>query len=118
MESKIVAELAANPLAPSRSAAARSFVTKIASRSNNPAIRDLSPQQSETLHKPILTDLQTQRTRPNLTHLGGGVEEIRELLVKRLPLYREVMTDELDVTNLSPEQAAEAIVKLIQPGSH
>ena len=52
----------------------------------------------QTLHDRIHADPQTQHTRPSLTHLGGGVEEIRSLLAQRLPLYRQVMTDEIDVT--------------------
>jgi shikimate kinase len=69
---------------------------------------------AETLHERITRDPRTQATRPNLTHLGGSVEEVRELLNQRLPLYRELHTDEIDVTNLSVKQVADRVLELIE----
>lgn len=66
----------------------------------------------------IHADPQTQQTRPSLTHLGGGLEEIRHLLAQRLPLYRQVMTDEIDVAKLSPIQVASRIQRMIGSPSH
>jgi shikimate kinase len=58
-------------------------------------------------------DPATSDNRPNLTGLGGGIEEIEALLRRREPIYRAAMNVELDVTHLSPDQAAEEIARLI-----
>ena len=52
----------------------------------------------------IQADPQSAQTRPNLTNLGGGLEEIRLKLAEREPQYRAIMDSELDVTNLTPAQ--------------
>jgi shikimate kinase len=72
----------------------------------------------QTLHDRIHGDPQTQATRPALTKLGGTVEEVRDVLNQRLPLYRALCTHEIDVTNLSVKQVADRIVELIQPKNH
>jgi shikimate kinase len=69
--------------------------------------------EPEVLHQHIKADPETAKTRPNLTHLGGGVEEIRKLLTDREPIYRQAMTAELDVTHLTPEEAVVYIVRLL-----
>jgi shikimate kinase len=69
--------------------------------------------EAEELHKRIHADPATAATRPPLTHLGGSVEEIRALLAEREPVYRSVMTGELDVTNLSPQDAVVYIARLV-----
>jgi shikimate kinase len=61
--------------------------------------------EARALHDRIHADPQTAANRPSLTHLGGGIEEIRSLLAVREPIYRAVMTEELDVTDLSADQA-------------
>jgi shikimate kinase len=61
----------------------------------------------------IQGDPATSDNRPNLTDLGGGIEEIEGLLSRREPIYRAVKHLELDVTNLSPDQAAEEIERMI-----
>jgi shikimate kinase len=58
------------------------------------------------LHDRIHADQRTIHSRPSLTHLGGGIEEIRSLLAIREQLYRAVMTDEIDVSTVSAEQVA------------
>jgi shikimate kinase len=65
------------------------------------------------LLKRIQSDPHTAAMRPNLTGLGGGIEEVRSLLTKREPLYREVMTAELDVTHLSPDETMVYITRLL-----
>jgi shikimate kinase len=60
----------------------------------------------------IQNDPDTHRNRPELTTLGGGIEEITQVLNDREPLYRQVMTAELDVTNISPEEAVGRLVRL------
>ena len=70
---------------------------------------------AQTLHDRIHGDPQTQATRPSLTQLGGSVDEVRELLAKRLPVYRDICTHEIDVTNLSIKEAADQIVEMLKP---
>lgn len=69
--------------------------------------------EPQVLLERIQADPQTAANRPNLTGLAGGIEEIRTLLAKREPLYREVMSAELDVTNLSPDEAIVYITRLL-----
>ena len=61
----------------------------------------------------IQGDPATSDNRPNLTNLGGGIEETEALLKQREPIYRSVMSAELDVTGLTPRQAAERLAKMI-----
>ena len=65
------------------------------------------------LHKRISADPETAAMRPSLTQLGGSVQEIEKLLGEREPLYRQVMTSELDVTRLTPEEAVVYIARLM-----
>ncbi len=67
----------------------------------------------EVLLKRIESDPTTAESRPALTRLGGSIEEVRSLLVEREPLYREVMTAELDVTNLDIDEAVIRVAKLV-----
>jgi shikimate kinase len=67
----------------------------------------------EELHRRIQADEATSLTRPSLTGLAGTLEEIEQLLAHREPVYRSVMTAELDVTNLSVEDAVVYIVRLL-----
>jgi shikimate kinase len=69
------------------------------------------------LHRRIHSDTATAAHRPSLTKLGGGIDEIRSVLAAREPIYRQVMTVEVDVTDASPDQVVKEILKLIQPGS-
>lgn len=69
--------------------------------------------EAGVLHQRIQADAATQAMRPNLTHLGGGIDEIKSVLAEREPIYRQVMTAELDVTNLSVEDAVVYIVRLL-----
>jgi shikimate kinase len=69
--------------------------------------------EPEVLLKHIQADPDTAKTRPALTSLGGNVEEIRKLLTEREPIYRQAMSAELDVTNLTPEEAVVYIVRLL-----
>jgi shikimate kinase len=61
----------------------------------------------------IESDPQSSDTRPPLTPGGGGIEEIQRLLAEREPFYKQVMTAELDVTNLSPQDAVVYLVRLM-----
>src|SRR3954462_10906217 len=68
--------------------------------------------EPETLHRRIEADAATSLTRPNLTQFQG-LEEIEKVSAEREPIYRAMMTAELDVTNLSPEEAVVYIVRLL-----
>lgn len=50
----------------------------------------------------IRNDVNTAAARPNLTSLGGGIEEIQAVLARREPIWRTMMAAEIDVTLLSP----------------
>jgi shikimate kinase len=69
--------------------------------------------EPEELHRRIEADPQSKLTRPNLTNLGGGIEEIEHLIAVREPVYRKCMHAELEVTHLTPEEAVVYIVKLL-----
>jgi len=60
----------------------------------------------------IQADPATSDNRPNLTNLAG-IEEIESLLSAREPIYKANTSVELDVTDLSPAQVVERLVKLI-----
>ena len=66
----------------------------------------------EELIRRVLSDPNTHRNRPDLTTLGGGIDEITQVLNDREPLYRQVSTAELDVTHISPEEAVGRLVRL------
>jgi shikimate kinase len=61
----------------------------------------------------IQGDPRSSTARPNLTALGGGIDEITRLLAEREPVYRQAMNAELDVTRLTPDQAVVYIVRLL-----
>jgi shikimate kinase len=61
----------------------------------------------------IQSDPATSDNRPNLTSLGGGIDEIQALLRQREPIYKAAMTHELDVTSLTPAEAVDRLHKLI-----
>ena len=61
----------------------------------------------------IQSDPKTAAHRPNLTDLGGGEAEIRKVLAEREPIYRQFAHAELDVTNLTPEEAIVYVVRLL-----
>ena len=70
------------------------------------------------LHRRIHSDPATAATRPALTSLGGGIDEIRQLLAAREPIYRQVMTHEVDVTNRDPADIARQLHRTPQPASY
>jgi shikimate kinase len=69
--------------------------------------------EPEELLRRIQADPQTSATRPNLTSLGGGIDEIRKVLAEREPIYRQMMHAELEVTHLSPEEAVTRIARML-----
>lgn len=69
--------------------------------------------EPEELYRRIQADEATSLMRPSLTGSGGSLEEVEQVLAQREPIYRSVMTAELDVTNLSVEDAVVYIVRLL-----
>ena len=65
------------------------------------------------LEKRIREDPATTQTRPPLTPHGGNLEEILQRLAEREPLYRQLMTAELEVTNLTMDEAVHHISRMI-----
>jgi shikimate kinase len=61
----------------------------------------------------IKNDPDTASTRPDLTKLGGGIDEITKLMTEREPIYRQMMDAELEVTYLTPDEAIVYIVRLL-----
>lgn len=70
--------------------------------------------EAEELHRRIHGDAATAANRPHLTSLGGGIDEIRSVLSRREPIYRQVMTTEVDVTRASVDEAVTAILTLLK----
>lgn len=66
--------------------------------------------QPDELYRRISSDSRSAATRPNLTNLGGGVEEIRAVLAEREPVYRAVADKTFDVTHTSPKDAVRFII--------
>ncbi len=66
--------------------------------------------ESDELLRRIRADSQTAAMRPALTQFDGGIDEIRTVLARREPIYRSVMTEEIDVTHLSPAQVVDRII--------
>ncbi len=67
--------------------------------------------QTPELHKRIAADGASSASRPNLTALGGGLEEIEAVVAERDPVYREVADKVFDVTHLNPEDAVRYIIQ-------
>ena len=62
------------------------------------------------LHRRIHGDPKTPETRPSLTSLGGGVDEIKRLLQQRDPVYRQMAMLTVDVTMLSAQSAVDRLM--------
>lgn len=75
------------------------------------AVRIYLSCQPEELHRRIHADPQTPTMRPSLTDLGGGIDEIRQVLAKRDPVYRSVADRVFDVTHVLLEPAVRHIVE-------
>ena len=65
----------------------------------------------ETLYTRIQADSSTNASRPNLT-AAGGLEEVKNLLAARLPLYEAAADATLDVGGISVEEAARKVAAL------
>ena len=67
----------------------------------------------QVLYHRLSSDSGSSLMRPSLTPYGGTVQEIQQMLDIREPLYRSIMTAELDVTNLTVDDAMVYIVRLL-----
>jgi shikimate kinase len=67
----------------------------------------------QVLYHRLTSDTGNSLMRPALTQYGGSVDEIQQMIDIREPLYRSVMTAELDVTNLTVDDAMVYIVRLL-----
>ncbi|HWE02671.1 MAG TPA: shikimate kinase [Tepidisphaeraceae bacterium] len=60
----------------------------------------------------IEADPGTAGARPHLTSHGGSLAEIQTVLTRREPIWRTLLTAEIDVTRLTPGQAVKAILNV------
>ena len=67
----------------------------------------------QVLYHRLSSDSGSTLMRPSLTPYGGTVQEIQQMLDIREPLYRGIMTAEIDVTNLTVDDAMVYIVRLL-----
>ncbi len=74
------------------------------------AVRIYLQCDPEEIDRRISGDSRSEQTRPSLTNLGGGLEEIVSVLEVRDPVYRAVADHVLDVTELSIEQITSKVV--------
>ena len=65
--------------------------------------------EPEELLRRIREDEKSTSARPNLTGLGGGIEEIQAVLGEREPIYRSAADQILDVTHLNLHDAVEVL---------
>lgn len=68
----------------------------------------------KTIASRILQDVSTASRRPNLT-AKGGMAEIREMLAKREPFYRESATIVIDTEGLTMAGVVKAIIEKLPP---
>ncbi len=67
----------------------------------------------ETIAARVLGDESTAARRPNLT-AKGGLQEIREILDERAPIYQQTCDWAVDTEGKTPEQVADEIVRWIR----
>jgi shikimate kinase len=67
--------------------------------------------EPEELNRRITGDASSAGSRPSLTAMGGGIEEVRAVLAEREPVYREVADVELDVTHVGVEEAVDWVIR-------
>jgi len=65
---------------------------------------------AEELHRRIHADPTTGQRRPNLTALGGGLEEIERLLTVRTPVYQSAADSIVDVADRGVASIADEVL--------
>jgi shikimate kinase len=68
---------------------------------------------SRLLYRRIAADAASAALRPDLTSIGG-LPEVRDLLRRRLALYRAAATHRISTARRSPEEAADEILKRLR----
>ena len=67
-----------------------------------------SPQ---VLYQRITGDVRSSQTRPSLTALGGGLDEVQHMLAQREPTYQAVADVVLDINDMDLQQVTDAVLK-------
>lgn len=67
----------------------------------------------KVLSQRIAADPNSAASRPALSPVGSSADEVAQVLAEREPLYRETKHAELDVTNLTPDDAVVYLVRLM-----
>jgi shikimate kinase len=67
----------------------------------------------DVLYRRIAADTATSANRPNLT-AAGGLGEVKRLLAARTPLYHAAADVAYDVSDVTVEQAAAQVMKLLR----
>ena len=75
------------------------------------AIRIYLKCEPQELFRRIANDTRSAATRPHLTGLGGGLEEIQQVLAQRDPVYQAVADHVFDVTMVDPEGGLRHLIK-------
>jgi len=75
------------------------------------AVRIYLKCDPEELYRRISADTESAKTRPNLTNLGGGVDEIVEMLHRREPVYEAVADKVLDVSHVTIESGVRYLIE-------
>lgn len=66
--------------------------------------------EPEQLLNRIRADHATDAARPNLTSLGGGIEEVKRVLAEREPTYLDLADHVFDVTHVDPDDAVRYLI--------
>jgi len=69
--------------------------------------------EPEVLARRLEGDANTNRRRPTLTG-KGTLEELKEVLLARLPYYQKAAEAEIDTSTLEPEEVVEKALRIIQ----
>lgn len=64
----------------------------------------------DVLYQRITGDVRSSVTRPSLTAMGGGLDEVIHMLEKREPTYAAVADVVLDIDNMNLEQVTQAVL--------
>lgn len=68
---------------------------------------------SQVLYQRIAGDERSSQTRPSLTAMGGGLDEVIHMLEKREPTYEAVADVILQIGEMNLDQVTEAVLQAI-----
>ncbi|WP_200761717.1 shikimate kinase [Poriferisphaera corsica] len=77
------------------------------------AVRVYLSAPAEVLYERISGDVKSDETRPSLTGKGTGLDEVREILAKRVETYQAASDVIVDVAAPELEQVSDEIIGLI-----